>query len=62
MAQGTVRRFGSDKGYGLIAPGDGVQDVSVHHSAIEADGYRIPRCTSASRRRFLTAGDGAERD
>ncbi len=42
MAQGTVKRFNSDKGYGFIAPGDGAQDVSVHHSAIEADGYRIP--------------------
>jgi len=61
MAQGTVKRFNSDKGYGFIAPGDGTQDISVHHSAIEADGYRIPRSTSASRRRFLTAGDGAER-
>ena len=62
MAQGTVKRFNSDKGYGFVAPGDGAQDVPVHHSAIEADAYRIPRSTSASRRRFLTAGDGAERD
>ena len=51
MAQGTVKRFGLDKGYGFIAPGGGARDVSVHHPAIEADGYRIPRCTSASRRR-----------
>ncbi len=42
MAQGTVKRFNSGKGCGFIAPGDGAQDVSVHHSAIEADGYRIP--------------------
>jgi cold shock CspA family protein len=62
MAQGTVKRFGLDKGCGFIAPGGGARDVSVHHPAIEADGYRIPRCTSASRRRFLTAGDGAGRD
>ena len=62
MVRGTVKRFGSDKGYGFIAPGDGTQDVSVHHSAIEADGYRIPRSTSASRRRFLPGGGGAERD
>jgi cold shock CspA family protein len=62
MAQGTVKRFNSDKGYGFIAPGDGAPDVSVHHSATEADGYRIPRSTSASQRRLLTAGDGAERD
>jgi len=62
MAQGTVKRFNSDKGYGFIAPGGGARDVSVHHPAVEADGYRIPGCTSASRRRFLTAGDGAGRD
>jgi cold shock protein len=62
MAQGTVKRFNSDKGYGFIAPRDGAPDVSVHHSVIEADGYRIPRSASASRRRFLTAGDGAQRD
>ena len=62
MAQGTVKRFNSDKACGFIAPGNGTQDGSVHHSAIEADGYRIPRSASASRRRFLTAGDGAERD
>lgn len=60
MAQGTVKRFGSDKGY-VIAPGGEARDVSIHHSAIEADGYRIPGCTSTSRRRFLTAGDGAGR-
>ena len=62
MAQGTVQRFNSDKGYGFIAPGDGAPDVSVHHSATEADGYRIARTTSASRGRFQSAGDGAERD
>jgi cold shock protein len=62
MAQGTVKWSNSDKDYGFIAPGDGAPDVSVHPSAIEADGYRSPRSTSASRRRFLTAGDGAQRD
>lgn len=54
MVQGTLKRFSSDKGYGFIAPGGGAQDVSVHQPATEADGYRIPRSTSASRRRFLT--------
>jgi len=39
VAQGTVKRFNADKGYGFITPDDGTPDVVVHHSAIEADGY-----------------------
>lgn len=39
MAQGTVKWFSNEKGYGFISR-DGGDDVFVHHSKIEMDGYR----------------------
>ena len=39
MAQGTVKWFNADKGYGFIAV-DGGRVVFVHHTAIMMDGYR----------------------
>jgi CspA family cold shock protein len=39
MAQGTVKWFNSDKGYGFIAVDNG-RDVFVHYTAIQMDGYR----------------------
>ena len=40
MAEGTVKWFSNEKGYGFIERGNGEADVFVHFSAIEGDGYK----------------------
>jgi cold shock protein len=55
MAEGTVKWFNADKGYGFIAPDDGTPDVFVHHSAIKVDGFRS---LQDNQRVSYTAGRG----
>ncbi|MFN3339701.1 MAG: cold-shock protein [Dietzia sp.] len=40
MAQGTVKWFNAEKGYGFIAPEDGSADLFVHYSSIEGNGFK----------------------
>ncbi len=39
-ATGTVKWFSDEKGFGFITPDEGSRDLFVHHTSIQADGYR----------------------
>jgi cold shock protein len=40
MADGVVKWFSPEKGYGFITPADGGRDLFVHYSEIQGSGYR----------------------
>ena len=40
MAQGTVKWFSDEKGYGFITPDEGDKDIFVHHTGIAGNGFK----------------------
>ncbi|MBL0211596.1 MAG: cold-shock protein [Holophagaceae bacterium] len=40
MAEGTVKWFNAEKGFGFITPDGGGTDLFVHHTAIQSQGFR----------------------
>ena len=69
MAQGTVKWFNAEKGFGFITPEGSGPDVFVHYSEIQAGGYRSleenqrsatpsPKATRARRRLRSPSSDG----
>jgi cold shock protein len=57
MAQGTVKWFNEEKGFGFIAVDGGGKDVFVHYSEIDAAGFRS---LNEGQRVEFTVGQGAK--
>lgn len=59
MAMGTVKWFNNVKGYGFIAQEQG-EDVFVHYSAIQQDGYKSLNAGEAVQFELITGAKGLQ--
>jgi CspA family cold shock protein len=57
MANGTVKWFNADKGFGFITPDDGAADLFVHFSEITSSGFRS---LDEGQKVSFTVGQGAK--
>ena len=57
MAQGTVKWFNAEKGFGFISQDGGGSDVFVHYSEIDGAGFRT---LDEGQRVEFTVGQGAK--
>ena len=57
MANGTVKWFNADKGFGFITPDDGGADLFVHYSEISSSGFRS---LDEAQKVSFTVGQGAK--
>lgn len=62
MAQGTVKWFNAEKGYGFIAQDGGGPDVFVHYSAIQMNGYKVLEEAQRVEFEIVQGSKGAQAD